>query len=94
MAKKILTIDQHRINGVLLTTARDGLIKSFVLTGKLSIETRKEVFKELQNALRSLDAARSKLDSMYHQQITEEEFKNHGHLYYGRSYSLIDEKLL
>lgn len=92
--KKALTIEQHRTNGILLTTVRDGLIKSFVLTNKMSLAESEKVSRELNKALAALDAAQSKLDSIYHRQITDDEFQLHGHLYYGRSYSLIDVKLL
>ena len=47
--------------------------------------------KRLETALKALDSVRSELDSDYHRQITDEQFKKYGHVYYEAS-NIVDYK--
>ena len=47
--------------------------------------------KRLDAARKALDSVRSELDSDYHRQITDEQFKKYGHVYYKVS-NIVDYK--
>jgi hypothetical protein len=88
--KKALTIEQHKENGIQLTRARNAILKAEIITWDCSSNDRKVCYKEIRIAVNAIDKVRNKLDFIYHQHITKEEFNEHGHVYYGRSH--VDRK--
>ena len=85
--KKALTIEEHKENGRWLTIARNALIKGMLITDKRTKSDRAPYFKKLMKARDLIDEVRCGLDGEYHSEISDEQFKDNGHVYYGKSHT-------
>jgi hypothetical protein len=81
MAKAGLSVEQHIKLGMALSSAHHLLSNANITVSNYESKNCRAV-RKLIRAIDALGSARSELDSDYHCKITDDQFTEHGHVYY------------
>ena len=85
-----ISVAQHLVLGKDISKVVETLMAVTIFVGNNYGKTSRAI-KRLDAARTALDSVRSELDSDYHRQITDEQFKEYGHVYY-RASNIVDYK--
>jgi hypothetical protein len=85
-----ISVEQHLALGKDISKVVETLMSVNVFVSNNYGKTSRAI-KRLDAALKALDSVRSELDSDYHRQITDKQFKEYGHVYYKAS-DIVDYK--
>ena len=85
-----ISVAQHLVLGKDLSKVVETLMAVTIFVGNNYGKSSRAI-KRLDAARKALDSVRSELDSDYHRQITDEQFKEYGHVYYKAS-NVVDYK--
>jgi hypothetical protein len=85
-----ISVTQHLALGKDLSKVVETLMAVSVFVSNTYGKTSRTI-KRLDAARKALDSVRSELDSDYHRQITDEQFKEYGHVYY-KARDIVDYK--
>jgi DNA-binding CsgD family transcriptional regulator len=85
-----ISVTQHLSLGKDISKVVETLMAVTIFVGNNYGKSSRAI-KRLDVARKALDSVRSELDSDYHRQITDEQFKKYGHVYY-RASNIVDYK--